>query len=108
MTSVAVINEETKGNHAGFKIKFRDELSYCIGWDSPNSEYDYGDFRSWEKNIAISPMLPYINNPIVEKDDNSLYWVLTFDDVTYNAGDIRMKSHDFVPEIVLDAECDPA
>ena len=32
-TSV-VIKEEVKGNHAGFKVKFRDQLSYCIGWDS--------------------------------------------------------------------------
>jgi hypothetical protein len=107
-TSV-VIKEEVKGNHAGFKVKFRDQLSYCIGWDSPNSEYEFGDFRSWEKNIAISPFLTsYINDPIVEKDENSLYWVMKFDDVAYNIGDIRRKSHNFVPEIILDEECDHA
>jgi len=103
------IEEKTKGNHAGFKIKFRDQLSYCIGWDSPNSEYEYGDFRSWEKNIAVSPMLStYISNAVVNKDEESLYWVLKYDDLTYNRGDLRRKKHDFVPQIILDSECDHA
>ena len=53
-------------------------------------------------------MTSYINDPIVEKDENSLYWVMKFDDVAYNIGDVRRKSHNFVPEIILDEECDHA
>jgi len=104
-----VVEERVKGNHAGFKLKFKNRTSYCIGWDSPNSEFQHGDFRSWERNLAISPLLSgYVANAIVEKDENSLLWVLKFDDLVYADTDIRRRSHNFMPEIILDSHCDHA
>jgi hypothetical protein len=50
----------------------------------------------------------YVANAIVEKDENSLLWVLKFDDLVYADTDIRRRSHNFMPEIILDSHCDHA
>eukprot|EP00505_MAST-04D_sp_SCG-Rhode-Island_P003777 Stramenopile-MAST_4_protein_3777 len=107
--TVPLITEHTKGNHFGFKLDFgAGKTSYCIGWDSPNSEFEYGDLRSWEKNLARSPLLnTHIANAIVEKDDLSLLWTFTFEDHDYPLGDIRRSNPTVTPSIFLDdLECD--
>jgi hypothetical protein len=110
-TTVPAIQEEVKGNHAGFKMLFQSgkRASYCIGHDAPNSEFQYGDLRSWEKNLARSPTLDgQILNAVVEKNDLEKEWFFKFEDTAHPVGDIRRKNPTVIPVITLDDECDHA